>query len=532
MPICRPLAFQRGNRGEDARLGPEVGLAPRQLELCLDAAEGGVAILVPLHGVDRGANRGRSETGCSGRATLGNSAEVGNPIGRGAAIPPILAHYSYADDLSVRSTRAPRMTCAGRHMPAAAWYSPAPAGIATVSFGAVQRRLWPVLRSGLDGEVYNPTTMTIAGTPDALTMVLVAAILGVVLVPVALMILAGLLSLIRRLGVNLGPAPAVLLLLGLPVALWATSMELDRSGQATIAQVIDKSENVRVREQGDWSDDLALTVRFANDGAPLPPVLSTGAALGEVTSAGGAMSTARMRVDSRHFDALAIGDPVDLRVLPLRSGVSLVRPADVSTRSMLPAGTLEWGGGLAAVLFLGLRLRRHRVGAAILVGLAVAAGVYPLYHADQLWREREDLSRATQRSSATIVDTARVVEINVLPNDVENADWNRHQVPQPYDIVQLELRPPGFPDPVTAIDAIDASTASGRASGQQVSVVYPPDDPHLARIEKQTRTHYWQTMRGVYTDYVVYAAGLIVLVLAAHFITRAYRARHAVGPSS
>jgi hypothetical protein len=155
-------------------------------------------------------------------------------------------------------------------MPAAAWYSPAPAGIATVSFGAVQRRLWPVLRSGLDGEVYNPTTMTIAGTPDALTMVLVAAILGIVLVPLALMILAGLLSLIRRLGVNLGPAPAVLLLLGLPVALWATSMELDRSGQATIAQVIDKSENVRVREQGDWSDDLALTVRFANDGASPP----------------------------------------------------------------------------------------------------------------------------------------------------------------------------------------------------------------------------------------------------------------------
>jgi predicted membrane metal-binding protein len=205
--------------------------------------------------------------------------------------------------------------------------------------------------------------------------------------------------------------------------------------------------------------------------------------------------------------------------------VSVVRPADVSTRSLVPAGTLEWGIGLAAVLFLGLRLRRHRVGAAILVGLALAAGLYPLYHAGQLWHEREDLGLATQRSSATIVDTTRVVEINLLSNDVENADLNRHRVPQPYDIVQLELRPPGFPGPVTAVDAIDASAASGLASGQQVSVVYPPDDPHVARIEKQTRTHYWQTMRGVYTDYAVYLGAFVVLVLAAHFITRAFRRR-------
>jgi hypothetical protein len=125
-----------------------------------------------------------------------------------------------------------------------------------------------------------------------------------------------------------------------------------------------------------------------------------------------------------------------------------------------------------------------------------------------------------------------VTEINILPNDVENVEFNRHQVPQPYDIVQLELRPPSFPGPVTAIDAIDATSASGLAIGQQVSVVYPPDDPHAARIENQTRTHYGQTMRGVYTDYAVYVGGLIVLVLAAYLITRAYRARQAVRASS
>jgi hypothetical protein len=96
----------------------------------------------------------------------------------------------------------------------------------------------------------------------------------------------------------------------------------------------------------------------------------------------------------------------------------------------------------------------------------------------------------------------------------------------------VELQSPGFPDPVTAIDAIDASSASGPAIGERVSVVYPPDDPHAAPIENQTRTHYWQTMRGVYTDYAVYLGGLIVLVLAWHFIIRALRARQAVRRSS
>jgi hypothetical protein len=115
---------------------------------------------------------------------------------------------------------------------------------------------------------------------------------------------------------------------------------------------------------------------------------------------------------------------------------------------------------------------------------------------------------------------------------VEDTGLNRHQVPQPYDIVQLELRPTGSPGPVTAIDAIDANSTSSLKPGQQVAVVYAPDDPHGARIEQQTRTHYVKTTRGVYTDYAVYVAGLVVLVLAWHFIKRAYRARQAVRRSS
>jgi hypothetical protein len=370
--------------------------------------------------------------------------------------------------------------------------------------------------------------MTIAGTPDGMTLVLVAAIFGIVAVPLALAILGVLLSLLRRVGLNLGSAPGVLLLLGLPIALLATSMALDSSGEARTGQVIDKSERVRVHPEGDWSDDLALTVRFANDGAPLPPVRSTGAAQGEVIAARGAMSTAKMGVDSNHFDTVVIGDRFDLKVLPLRSEVSVVRPADVSTRSLVPKGALEWGVGLAAILFVGLRLRRHRIGVLILAGLALTAGLYPLYRADQLWHERDDLSRATQRSSATVVETTYVTEINVLPNDVENVELNRHQVPQPYDIVQLELTPPGFPGPVTAIDAIDASSPGGIAIGQQVSVVYPLDDPHAAQIENQTRTHYWQTMRGVYTDYALYLGAFVALGLALYLLSRAWRARRAV----
>src|SRR3981081_2461222 len=99
--------------------------------------------------------------------------------------------------------------------------------------------------------------MTSAGTPDGVVLVLVAAIFGIVAVPLALAILGVLLSLLRRIGLNLGSAPGVLLLLGLPIALLATSMALDSSGEARTGQVIDKSEREGVRPAGDWSADLA-----------------------------------------------------------------------------------------------------------------------------------------------------------------------------------------------------------------------------------------------------------------------------------
>ena len=51
----------------------------------------------------------------------------------------------------------------------------------------------------------------------------------IVAVPLALAILGVLLSLLRRIGLDLGSAPGVLLLLGLPIALLATSMKATSS---------------------------------------------------------------------------------------------------------------------------------------------------------------------------------------------------------------------------------------------------------------------------------------------------------------
>jgi hypothetical protein len=325
-------------------------------------------------------------------------------------------------------------------------------------------------------------------------------------VPLALLVVAGLLGLLRRVGLDLGAAPGVLLLLVLPVGVFALSMALDGSGGASTGQVIDKSERVRVKPEGDWTDDLRLSVRFA-DGV-------------------GAMSTANMLVDGRHFARVAIGDPFGLKVLPLRYGLSVVRPADVSTRSLAPTGVLEWGIPAAALLFLGLRLRRRPVRILILSGLALVALSYPLVSAEQRWRERDDLRGATQRTSATVVESTHVTEINVLPNDVhDDFGLNRHTVPQPYDVVQLELPAAGYPGQVTAVDAIDASTAGSLLPGQLVSVVYAPDDPHDARLEGRARTHYLKTTLGVYTDVGLYAAALIALLLLGLFVQRKYRKR-------
>jgi hypothetical protein len=355
--------------------------------------------------------------------------------------------------------------------------------------------------------------MSFIGTTDAHTAFLAVAIVGIVAVPLLLIVVYGVTWLLQRVtGIDLGTPVLRLMLLAIPVTLLAASLALDRSPEVRIGQVIEKSERINLDAQGSWSDDLGLTVRYAVNGAPLRPVRSTGEALADFQSAGGSQVSTTVAPDSASYDRLKLGDPFPLRVLRLGDQFGLARPADRSTRSLLAETPLGPGLVVLGVVLFAWWLRRTPLGYSPIALVALAALGYPLLHAHQVWRERSDLSGATQQAVATVVDVTRITVINFAPTDVHDLmGFDRHRVPQPYDVVQLEFMPPGYPDTVLAVDAIDAGHAGGLAKGARVDVVYTPDDPHAARITGQTRTHYWRTTLGAYTDYAVPLAGLAAL---------------------
>lgn len=364
--------------------------------------------------------------------------------------------------------------------------------------------------------------MSFVGTADAHVAFLVVAIVGIVAVPLLLIAISAVTSLLQRLtGINLGTPVLRLILLAIPVTLLAASLALDRSPDVRTGQVIEKSERIRLDAQGSWSDDLGLTVRYAVNGAPLPPVRSPGDALADLLSAGSGQVSTTVAPDPAGYDRVKLGDPFALRILRLGDQFGLARPADRSTRSLLAETALGPGLVVLGVALFAWWLRRTPLRYAPIALLALAALGYPLLHARQVWRERSDLSGATQQAAATVVDVTRVTAINLVPNDLHDPlGLNHHQVRQPYDIVQVQFMPPGFPDTVLAVDAIDAGGAAGVAQGDRVDVVYVPDDPHGARIAGQARTHYWQTTLGVYTDDAVALGGLGALVVVGAGIYR------------
>jgi len=366
--------------------------------------------------------------------------------------------------------------------------------------------------------------LSIVTTPDTLTIFLVVAIFGIVGVPLLLFILATLTSLLQRvLGINLGPP---LFLLGIPAAFIVASLALDNSPQVRTAQIIDKYERVHIDARGSWSEERALLVRYAVDGKPLPPVKSAGDGRAALLSAGSAEESTTLHPDARRYDHVRLGDPVQLRILYLRGQFGLARPAGESTRTQVPWNLVQAYVAIGALVLLAWRLRKTVVGYALIAMLVLAAFAYPLVHARQVSAERNDLSRATQHATATVVNATRVTEIDLSPrNGSRRRNLGRHTVPQPYDIVQLEFVPIGYPDTVLAVDAVDVNTAGGLAKGARVDVVYAPDEPHNARISGQSRTHYWRTTVGVYMDDATYYAVIVLLLVVGVGIVHVFRRR-------
>jgi hypothetical protein len=84
----------------------------------------------------------------------------------------------------------------------------------------------------------------------------------------------------------------------------------------------------------------------------------------------------------------------------------------------------------------------------------------------------------------------------------------------PFQIVQLEFVPPGAPDPVVAIDAIDLDSIPALRSKQVVGIDYDLHNPRIARLHGGTRNFPEQAKRQVLTLFGIFAALFIGIPIA------------------
>ncbi len=370
--------------------------------------------------------------------------------------------------------------------------------------------------------------MSIGATGDNQIILLVAAIASIIVVPLVLWVLMLVTSLIHRfLHIDLSFLWRLGFLVGIPAALLGASLAVDSVGQPRLAQVIEKTEPVRVdASDGTWSQGLRLAVRYDLTGQPLPPFKEYITAVMDVQQPGGTQEIATVSPLAEDFDRLHPGDSLEVRTLRVADFVSLVRPADQSTWTVFPWPWIGVGLAVAAAVVVAYGLRRTPLGYAALVGLALVARALPPVYGYRLWRERDDLSGATAQAVGQVERVTRMTDIDLGRG--RGRRYSHYDLTQPFDIVQLTYTPAGYRDPVTVVDAVDVDPHGdgGLAQGRTVTVAYAPAAPRDARIVGQTRTHHWRTPFQVYSEnallLLIFAGGAVALSLGGRVLRRAW----------
>ena len=376
--------------------------------------------------------------------------------------------------------------------------------------------------------------MSVGMTGESQILLLIVCIVGIVVVPLFLYVLALITSLIRRfLHIDLSILWTFALFVGIPAALLGASLAIDTVGQTRMAQVIRKTEPVRLHSaDGTWSQGITLEVRYDVKGQPLPPFTEYVMAVMDAQRAGGTVEIASLSPSVEDFDKLHAGDTYAVRFVRVADVASLVRPADQSTWTAFPWLWIEGAIMVAGMFILAYRLRKTPLGywplaILILIGLTI-----PPLQGFYLWRQRDDLSADTQHASAQVQNVTRIPSIFLG----RGSRGSRYDLSQPFDIVQLTFTPPGYPDPVTVVDAVDvdARQPSPFDKDASVDIVYAADDPRDARIVGQTRTHHLRTPLQVYTDnallLVLFAAMLVGLSLGSRWLSQALASRRPTPP--
>jgi hypothetical protein len=248
-------------------------------------------------------------------------------------------------------------------------------------------------------------------------------------------------------------------------ALVGGSVWLDRKGELVVAKIISKNEEITVSHdpQGGW-------YRYYRVGA-------------EFDAAGGLMS-ATVTVDRARYDALRLGDSLEIRYLPILP--LFARTPDRSTATvaaealhrLLGSRLLWWFGvGILAMVIAA------RIGIApiVVTGLGwMVAGYVLLLQAPRV-PEPSGVETTARVRSVTLVTKSPARRSPGRRRSRAFRSESATRLAMPYVVVQLQ-------DSLVAVDAVDSGSVAGLAVGAMLAVRYPADDARGALLTEGMRT--------------------------------------------
>ena len=255
-------------------------------------------------------------------------------------------------------------------------------------------------------------------------------------------------------------------------ALVGGSVWLDRRGAPVVAKVNSKTEEITVTHdpQGGW-------YRYYRVGAEF--------------DAAGTLMSATVTVNRERYDALHLGDSLEIRYLPALP--LFARTPDRSTTTVAAE---------AAHHLLGSRLLWWiGVGVPAMV-IAARIGIVPIVVTGLFWMVAGYvllLQAPRVPAPSGVETTARVRSVTLVTKSPARRSPSRRRsrafrsesatrLAVPYEVVQLQVPVAGRPDSLLAVDAVDSGSVSGLAVGAMLPVRYPTDDARGALLSEGTRT--------------------------------------------
>ena len=322
---------------------------------------------------------------------------------------------------------------------------------------------------------------------------------------------------------------------------------LEAAGIVTEGRVTQKRESIEMRGYDRWRHALEVTYRYTPG--------DTGVA-----------ETGTHQVDPSLFDRLQVGSPVKVRYTPWRLPRSLhivamgSALAESTWRSRLPGESdsarvaFDLGCAVIAGLVCVVAWRRKTRGwilAAALGAVTVFSAVltcgfvaFPLLFA--AWRKWPGqgygwvLLGSVPLSVAVLY--ARIPQPTPLPSglsregiaivrQVRSVDhiWSGwedsgQQVPQPFQMADLEFTPERGHAPVHAVDRVDLNSLPDLREGAKVGVVYSLSNPRFARIDGGTRSYAERAL--VYLLKITFGIGAMIMLVVIPAMALADRALH------